>query len=102
MLVALTVLTIDRVHSLLHLLHILSSTGIHGVLHDRLLGTPLPPEGTLQGHICSKQRIDKGIVEFLTWPVLDRLLLNLPPCAIGSKSLSLVNLMPTAADWHCW
>ncbi len=49
MLIALTVLGIDAVQRLFHLLNILRCTGIQGVLHHRLLGTATAPEGLLQG-----------------------------------------------------
>src|SRR5437660_8643106 len=89
MLKALTVLAIDAVERLFHLLHILGGTGIQGVLHHRLLGTATAPEGALQGAIRSQARIDlhqamgswkpadKGVVEFVARAILDRLLCNL-------------------------
>src|SRR5712692_981113 len=89
MLVALTVLAINAVYGLFHLLHILCCTGIQRVLHHRLLRTTAAPESSLQAHIGSQSRIDldesmgpgqdadKGIIEFVAWPILDRLLSNL-------------------------
>jgi hypothetical protein len=87
--VALTLLAIHAVYGLFHLLHILCCTGIQGVLHHRLLGTAAAPESSLQAHIGSQARIDldqslrpgqdadEGVIEFVAWPILDRLVRNL-------------------------
>src|SRR5260370_25147738 len=56
--VALTLLAIDAVYGLFHLLHMLCCRGIQGVLHHRLLRTAATPERSLQAHICSQSRID--------------------------------------------
>ena len=89
MLVALTVMAINDVYGVLHLPHILGGTGIQRVLHHRLLRTAAAPESSLQAHVGSQSRIDLdesmrsgqdadlGIIEFVAWPILDRLLRNL-------------------------
>src|SRR5258708_6330768 len=87
--VALTLLVINAVDSLFHLLHILCCRGIQRVLHHRLLRTAAAPESSLQAHIGSKSRIDldqsmgsgqdadQGVIEFVAWSILDGLLSNL-------------------------
>ena len=102
--VALTVLPIDRIYGLFHLLHILSGTSIQRVLHHRLLGTAAAPESLLQAHIGSQARIDldepmgsgqdadKGVREFVAWPILDRLLGNLHPLFNRFKQLQFPQL----------
>ena len=89
MLIALTVLAIDRVQRVFHLLHILRRTCIQRVLDHRLLGTAAASKGALQGRIGSQARIDlhqamgscqqadQGVVEFVGRAILDRLLGNL-------------------------
>src|SRR3989441_1015470 len=87
--VALTLLAINAVYGLFHLLHILGGTGIQRVLHHRLLRTAAAPESSLQTHISSQSRIDldkaigsgqdadKGVLELVAWSILDGLLRNL-------------------------
>ena len=104
MLVALTLLAIHAVYGLFHLLHILGGTGIQRVLHHRLLRTAAAPESSLQAHIGSQSRIDldesmgsgqdadKGVIEFVAWPILDRLLRNLHPLCNRLKELKFGQL----------
>src|SRR5258706_13297091 len=81
--VALTVLPIDPVQRLFHLLHILRRTGIQGALYHRLLGTATAPKGLLQGTIGSQARselhptmgscpsTDQRVVDFVSTAILD-------------------------------
>jgi hypothetical protein len=100
MLKAPTVLPIDRIDGLFHLLHILCRTSIQGVLSHRLLGTAATSEGMLQADIGEPPRIDldesvrsgrhadPGIVQFVAGPILDRLLGNLHVVLNGLKELA--------------
>src|SRR5207249_9072841 len=56
MLIALTVLAVDQVQRLFHLLYILGGTRIQRILHHRLFGTATAPKGTLQSNIGSQAR----------------------------------------------
>ena len=101
---ALTVLAIDRVQGFLHLHDILWRAGIQGVLHHRLLGTARASEGVLQGDIGPQARIDlhqamgtsqqtdEGIVEFVAWAILDRLLRNLDLLSDRAKQVQFSEL----------
>src|SRR5258707_3105437 len=87
--VTLTLLAINAVYGLFHLLHMLCCRGIQRVLHHRLLSTAAAPESSLQAHIGSQSRIDldqsmgtgqdadQGVIKFVAWPILDGLLSNL-------------------------
>ncbi len=88
MLLALTVLAIDHVQRLVHLLHLLGCTDLQGVLHHRLLGTTAASKGALQGGIGEPPRLDldqalgscqhtdQGVGEFVGRALLTRLLRN--------------------------
>ena len=101
---ALTVLTIDRVQRLLHLLDIFGCAGIQRLLHHRLLGTRLTSEGLLQGGIAPqagidlrqplspRQNRDEAIIQLVAWAVFDRLLRNLHQLSDRAKQVELLHL----------
>ncbi len=104
--VALTVLLVDHIHGLLHLLDRRGSTGVQRPLHHRLLGTEASSERSLQDGIGSEttvdfhqpvsacQQADKGIVELVTGRVLDGLLLNAHGLADRTKHVQMLELHP--------
>src|SRR5260370_10048012 len=107
--VTLTLLAINAVDGLFHLLHMLCWTGMQRVLHHRLLSTAAAPESSLQAHIGSQSRIDldqsmgtgqdadQGVIKFVAWPILDGLLSNLHLLCNRLKELQFGQLDATAA-----
>ncbi len=101
---ALTVLAIDGIHRLLHLFDVGSGTSVQGPLHQRLLRTRSSAKGHLQHRVAAqtgidfhqpvstRQQADKGIVEFVTWRVLHRLLRNEHRFADRTKHIQVLEL----------
>ena len=95
--IAVRVSSIDRGQRLIQLGHLLSRTGIQGILYYRLVGTGAAAKGGLQRRVAAQagvdltqamragQDADKGVVEFVDWRILDRLLSNLHGGPNGTK-----------------
>src|SRR5438045_9627087 len=98
-------LPIDCDQRLLHLSHLLGTTSIERLLHDRLFGTGCAAKGVLQDRNTAQpgvdldeamgagQDTDEGVVELVEWRMLHGFLSNRNCVANRSKQIDLVPML---------